>query len=57
MQPDFRPILSQGSRKKFEVPQYFEPFVEIEFEVLFCCAAEESTAPATTAAVGYGLAD
>lgn len=35
----------------------FQPFVEIEFEVLFSCAAEETAAPAATTAMGDGLTD
>lgn len=57
LKPDFGPVLTQGARKEFEVSDDFEPFVEIEFEILFCCATEETTSPAASATVGYGLAD
>lgn len=34
-----------------------EPFVQVEFDVLFYSGAEEAAAPATAFAVGYWAAD
>lgn len=57
LEPDFGPVLAEGSRKKFEVAEDFEPFVKVEFEVLLGGTAEKTAAPAAAAAVGYRLAD
>lgn len=35
LQPQLAPVLTQGSWQKFEVAENLEPFVEIEFEILW----------------------
>ena len=35
----------------------FEPFVEVQLEVLFCGRSQETAAPAPTTAVGNGTSD
>ena len=39
------------------MPQHLEPFVQVEFKVLFRSRAEEATAPAAAATVRYGTTD
>lgn len=57
LQPDFAPILAHGPGKELEVAKDAQPFVEVEFDVLFNGGPKEAAAPATTFAVGYGAAD
>ena len=57
LQPDFAPVLAQRSRQEFQVSEDFEPFVEVQLEVLLCGRSQETAAPAPTTAVGNGTSD
>lgn len=57
LEPDFGPVLAQGAGEEFEVAEDFEPFVEVEFYVLFRGGAEEAASPAAAFAVGYRSSD
>lgn len=39
------------------MPEDFEPFVQVQLEVLLCRAPDESAAPPAAASMCYGLAD
>lgn len=47
LKPDLAPILSQWSRKKFEVPKNTKPLVQVEFDVLFDRSTEETATPSS----------
>lgn len=57
LKPYFGPVLPQRSGEEFEVSEDFKPFVQVEFEILFGCGAEEAAAPAATSSVSYRLTD
>ena len=56
LQPDLRPVLAQRPWQQLEVAQDFQPFVEIEFEVLLGRGTEEAASPATAFPMGDGTA-
>ena len=56
LQPDLAPVLAHGSREEFEVAQDFEPFVQVEFDVLLDRTAQEASTPASSPSMGYWTA-
>lgn len=57
LEPDLAPVLAHWAGQELELSQDSEPFVEVEFDVLFDGGAEEAAAPASAFAVGDWAAD
>lgn len=51
LEPDLAPVLAHWAGEEFELAQDPEPFVEVEFDVLFDGGTEEPSAPASAFAV------